>query len=368
MTARVDILALDRAMTGLLESALMPEAWPQTLEAISRATGSMGAHIMPTRGRFNPGFLTTPNLLDAFQVYFEEDWHLRDFRDRGIGAVLAKGAAIEHDIASENEFRHSEYYNEFLGRFGLRYSAIIGFMSDDTLLSLNLQRTAKDQPFDCEEERILVRMQSKLTASAEIIRSLQTARIEGMSEAFEMAAVACIFFDRWGRVTRLNNRAEKLLDQEIRIKDRELTASRSEETAMFRRHLRSVLSKAPFVDTAVSTPVFFTRRGKQPLVIRAQYLDGLPAEIFSHSVAVATITDLSERIIPNVSLLRRMFSLTQQEATVTRLLVEGLSPREIAEACGLQYETARGYVKRVLAKTGTQRQAQLISLLASLKL
>lgn len=368
MTARVDISELDRAMTGLLESALMPESWPQTLEAISRATGSVGAHILPTRGRFSPGFLTTPNLLDAFQVYFEEGWHLRDFRDRSLATILAKGSAIEHDIASENEFRHSEYYNEFLGSFGFRYSAIIGFTSGDTLLTLNLQRTAKDRPFDHEEERALVRMQSQLTASAELIRTLQSAKIEGMSEAFEMAAVACIFFDRWGRVTRLNNRAEKLLDREIRIKDRELTAGRSEETTMFRRHLRAVLSNAPFVDPAVSTPVLFTRRGKQSLVIRAQYLHGLPAEIFSHSVAVATITDLSERIIPNMSLLRRMFSMTQQEATVTRLLVEGLSPREIAETCGLQYETARGYVKRVLAKTGTQRQAQLISLLASLKL
>jgi DNA-binding CsgD family transcriptional regulator len=66
-------------------------------------------------------------------------------------------------------------------------------------------------------------------------------------------------------------------------------------------------------------------------------------------------------------LLRSTFALTPQEATVAKLLLDGSSPREIATICGLQYETARGYVKRVLAKTGTQRQAQLIALLSGLK-
>ncbi|MCB2401713.1 hypothetical protein ACCS70_12665 [Rhizobium ruizarguesonis] len=39
-----------------------------------------------------------------------------------------------------------------------------------------------------------------------------------------------------------------------------------------------------------------------------------------------------------------------------------------APLSGLTYETTRGYVKKVLAKTGTQRQSQLISLLSGLKI
>ncbi|MBB3164930.1 hypothetical protein [Rhizobium laguerreae] len=245
MATRIDIPELEKAMDGLLESALVPERWAGTLEAISRATGSVGAHIMPAAGKFSPGFLTTPNLLEPFDVYFAEDWYKRDFRERGISVALAKGIVIEHDIASEDEFRRQEFYTEFLARFGLRYSVMIGFTSGDTLLSLNLQRRVDDHPFDREEERILLAMRSKLTASAEIIRSLQAAKIESMSEAFELSGTASVFFDRTGRVSHLNSRAERLLDGDIRIVDRELTSASQEETGLLRRHLKAVSAATP---------------------------------------------------------------------------------------------------------------------------
>jgi DNA-binding CsgD family transcriptional regulator len=236
------------------------------------------------------------------------------------------------------------------------------------MLSINLQRRIQDQPFDRDDERLLIKMQSKLTAAAEIIRALHVAKIDSMSEAFELAGTAVVFFDRFVRITRLNQRAEMLLDGNIRVLDRELVALSQEETGLLRRHLQAILSKEPFTNPAVSTPVLFSRPGKAPLIIRAQRLNGVPAELFSHSAAVAIITDLSERAAPSRDLLRRLFSLTPQETTVARLLMDGSSPRQIAEISGLTYETTRGYVKKVLAKTGTQRQSQLISLLSSLKI
>ncbi|MBB3658272.1 DNA-binding CsgD family transcriptional regulator [Rhizobium sp. BK650] len=368
MATRIDISELQTALEGLLEAALVPANWERTLEQISQATCSAGAHILPVRGKFPSGFLSTPNLLDAFQVYFEEDWYKHDFRERGLPVAMNKGVVIEHDIAGEEEFNHHSFYTDFLARFGLRYSAMIGFAAGDTMLSLNLQRRIEDQPFDRADERLLVKMQSSLTVAAEIIRALHTARIDSMSEAFELAGTAVIFVDRAGRITRLNQRAEKLLDGNIRIVDRELTAISQEETGLLRRHLQAVLSNETFADPSVSTPVLFSRPGKAPLVIRAQRLNGAPADLFSHSAAVAVITDLSERATPSRDLLRQLFALTPQETTVARLLMEGSSPRQIAEISGLSYETARGYVKRVLAKTGTQRQSQLISLLSSLKI
>ncbi|MDR6667566.1 LuxR C-terminal-related transcriptional regulator [Rhizobium sp. 1399] len=368
MATRIDISELETALDGLMESALVPASWERTLEQISRATGSTGTHIMPVRGKFPSGFLSTPNLLEAFQVYFDEEWYKRDFRERGLAVVMAKGVIIEHDIAGDEEFNHHIFYTEFLARFSFRYSAMVGFTSGDTMLSLNLQRRIQDQPFDRDDERLLVKMQSKLTAAAEIIRALHVAKIDSMSEAFELAGTAVVFFDRFGRITRLNQRAEMLLDGNIRVLDRELVALSQEETGLLRRHLQAILSKEPFTNPAVSTPVLFSRPGKAPLIIRAQRLNGVPAELFSHSAAVAIITDLSERAAPSRDLLRRLFSLTPQETTVARLLMDGSSPRQIAEISGLTYETTRGYVKKVLAKTGTQRQSQLISLLSSLKI
>jgi hypothetical protein len=57
MATRIDISELETALDGLLESALVPASWARTLEQISRATGSIGTHIMPVRGKFPSGGL-----------------------------------------------------------------------------------------------------------------------------------------------------------------------------------------------------------------------------------------------------------------------------------------------------------------------
>ena len=112
---------------------------------------------------------------------------------------MAKGVIIEHDIAGDEEFNHHVFYTEFLARFGFRYSAMVGFTAGDTMLSLNLQRRIQDQPFDRDDEQLLIKMQSKLTVAAEIVRALHVARIDSMSEAFELAGTAVVFFDPPGR-------------------------------------------------------------------------------------------------------------------------------------------------------------------------
>jgi DNA-binding CsgD family transcriptional regulator len=58
------------------------------------------------------------------------------------------------------------------------------------------------------------------------------------------------------------------------------------------------------------------------------------------------------------------FSLTPRETETLRLLSEGHSPSQIAEATGIRITTVRSHLSNVLAKTGTGRQAQLLALVA----
>lgn len=364
MASQINIPELQRALGGLMDSALMPEQWDGTLEAISRATGSVGTHIMPVRGKFEAGVLTTPNFLEAFDIYFSEGWYKRDFRERGLQIGLTKGVVIEHDIATSSDFSQHAFYADFLARFGMRYSAMVLFQARGTTLSINLQRGIHDAPFDRDDEAALLGMQSSLSSAAELVRTLDAAKVGGMGEAFDMTAAAAIFFDRKGRITHLNARAEGLLDEEIRIAGGELFTLKQSEAAQLQRQVLSAADGALFIELPA---IRITRTGKPPLVARVQKLQGFAADLFAHSSVVVLITDLGERDGPSIELLRSTFSLTPQEATVARLLLDGSSPREIATICGLQYETARGYVKRVLSKTGTQRQAQLIALLSGLK-
>ncbi|WP_367395326.1 helix-turn-helix transcriptional regulator [Cupriavidus sp. Agwp_2] len=58
-----------------------------------------------------------------------------------------------------------------------------------------------------------------------------------------------------------------------------------------------------------------------------------------------------------------MFDLTQRESELAAMLASGLALTDVASQLGITIGTARGYLKHVLAKTGTHRQGELVSLL-----
>ena len=66
---------------------------------------------------------------------------------------------------------------------------------------------------------------------------------------------------------------------------------------------------------------------------------------------------------PDAQLVQALFGLTPCEAAVATALALGHSTDSIALGLGVQTNTVLSHIKKVLTKTGTQRQAQLVSLL-----
>jgi DNA-binding CsgD family transcriptional regulator len=64
--------------------------------------------------------------------------------------------------------------------------------------------------------------------------------------------------------------------------------------------------------------------------------------------------------------MKMLYGLTPTESRLADLLLEGIDVREMAVRLGITIETARFHLKRVLAKTGTRRQAELMRLMLSL--
>ena len=73
-----------------------------------------------------------------------------------------------------------------------------------------------------------------------------------------------------------------------------------------------------------------------------------------------------ERHSSRVDLLRNLYRLTPTEARIADLIGQGKEIRDTALILGKTLEIARFHVKRVLAKTGTHRQAELVKLVLAL--
>lgn len=96
-----------------------------------------------------------------------------------------------------------------------------------------------------------------------------------------------------------------------------------------------------------------------PLLIRI-----MAAPRVHDPAALVVVLDLQrERHVPEY-LLKSAFGLTAAEAALASSLTNGRTLREICSASKVRISTLRSHLAGVLAKTGTTRQAHLVSLLA----
>ena len=82
--------------------------------------------------------------------------------------------------------------------------------------------------------------------------------------------------------------------------------------------------------------------------------------------ALVFISDPALQIRSRYSVLQQLYGLSPTEARLASALVQGLELREIAGVLSMAYETARFHLKRLMIKTGTRRQMDLIRLILSL--
>lgn len=82
-------------------------------------------------------------------------------------------------------------------------------------------------------------------------------------------------------------------------------------------------------------------------------------------VATITVVDPELRAQPDTGALTALFGLTPAEIRLASLLVSGLTVQEAATRLFISAETAKTHLKRILSKTGTRRQSEMVSLLLS---
>ena len=80
---------------------------------------------------------------------------------------------------------------------------------------------------------------------------------------------------------------------------------------------------------------------------------------------IVFVTDPGKKAFPSAEMIARFFSLTPTESQFAWKFICGQRTDEIAQAMGITISSARTYLKRVMEKTGTNRQVDLVKLLLS---
>jgi DNA-binding CsgD family transcriptional regulator len=364
---RFDMVALDKASDGFFSAALQPSHWPTVLEKVATAIGSFGANVVPIEGRLIEHMIVTDSLKPAMESYFRGEWYRQDFRNRHVPMLRRDGILLEQDFAGEEEFDRLDFYRE-QERFDLRWSAMIGFSSGDDLLALALQRRIVDGPYSREEAVLLHRIRQKLMVAAKIMSDISASEVKGMAAAFEMANIACVFFDRMGTVTTVNEKLQRMLGSDLQVSEGRLRPARTEDAGAFDKRLKDVLGSPCPLTCGDEDVLLLSRKGRRPLILRLQRLGGDLQDVFAHSCAFAVIEDPEEKVRQRPAILAKMFGLTRSEAEIALMLAQGMTLQDIAVQRTVSYQTARAHLKSIYRKTNTNRQPELSLLLAGIRM
>jgi DNA-binding CsgD family transcriptional regulator len=176
-----------------------------------------------------------------------------------------------------------------------------------------------------------------------------------MTNALELVNQPALALDRSGFVLDMNAAAERILDDEVRVRNRRLCVRDRQANAALDA-LIDRLRTTPDTAALPGAPIVVQRSKKRPLVVR-----GIP---FLGARVLLVLSDLDGKPLPDAALIARLFGLSPAETRLASLIVAGLSLVQAAEELGVVHETVRTHLKAMFDKTGTRRQSELVAMLA----
>jgi len=187
----------------------------------------------------------------------------------------------------------------------------------------------------------------------------------------ETSGVGVILVDSGGSVISVNGAAHAIMAHTgvLGIHDGRLRAMRQADQQLLQRHIRQKADEqsANLADPACYA-AFALLRDDHPLPVTVMVRPGPPFGPVSaplRRTATIILRDPARRLRLAAPDLEQLFDLSPAEARLAQLLADGLSMEEAALQLGVSRNTVRSQLQAVFAKTGTNRQGDLVRLLLS---
>ena len=179
-------------------------------------------------------------------------------------------------------------------------------------------------------------------------------------------AIGVVIVDRMRCIRHMNAAAKRMFDKRDGLEVRDgyvRTTDPADQDGLERLIIRALRIQERWRRSCAGLLTIHRQHCDRPLhLCVARVRSGSqPAE----PAAALLISDegANERHSPN--LLRELYGLTTSESRLAAELLKGNSMEEAAAALEISVLTARSHLKKIFAKTGTNRQSQLLWLLAS---
>lgn len=370
--------ALD-LVAQLYEAALGSSQWPRFLEALADATDSEGAIIWLHDCRDSSAELQSADLSFACEVnfapgatqsYAEHYTYVNPWL-RHIEAA-SEGVALDSStICADSELHRGEFYADWLRPQRLAYALGGPILKRDGVIAMfSLLRPERHGAYRAGDLRLLQLLMPHLRRACLLHRRVARlhAQRSGGLAALELLPTAVWLLDAEGRLLFANQAGRSLDAQRDGLwvgPDGRPLAHDPREQQTLRRLVAGAIAAGKGMGL-MSDGALRISRYKRPTPLQLMVYP-LGCDVFVEGSAAAVfIFDPALKTPPHDGVLRALYGLTRTEARLAAALAQGDSLTEYCRANGVTANTARTHLKRALAKTGTNRQAQLVALVASM--
>jgi DNA-binding CsgD family transcriptional regulator len=367
--SQVDVLDI---VPAIYDAAGEPQKWNDVLIRMCDLFGShAGALLFRDTNNSELGFGVFHGYSDADERSYREYytainpfWSRTDLHSSPGDLVTRKM------IIDTPSLQKTEYYNDFALPLKL-FDFVAGtLLKQDSVFGMFILFRAPDAPpCQTEEVNLLREFMPHLTRSVQLQTRISTVenKCSALTNAFDGIQRGVILLDTKGQIVFMNSAAQTIMSRKDGLTtNRRKLCARSDyentllmrmiqDTALVARGRRCSLSSGNTVVSRTSTgsSYYLTINSMPPAS-----LTGLQ----DPAVAVF-ISDPNDAIKTPDTRLKDLFGFTKAEARLSQLLVGGMELREAAEQIGVSYSTVRTQLCRILAKTKTHRQSELIRVL-----
>ena len=344
------------------DAALGHQTWRHALDALSEGIGATGAAFIPLKGAAAQ-LPTSSSCVELVDQYLKDGWSKVDPRFRGVSMLYREGLVTDLDCLTVEEITRDPFYQELLRPFGLKWFAGIRIKGLEEEWALSIQRSEAQGPFCDAETGLLLRLSTSLSANAMLAETLASSSAVAALETFNLSDKAVVMLSRLGEVVRTTVAANKMFDDDLRIRDKRLVSA-CRQSATRLEHAIGLAYTRP--QECFNNPVLLRRWNSTPVVAFVSPARGVARDIFSPCQTYIILVDPYQRGTPAARVLQELFGLTRTEAALAGRLSRGEALRDIARAMAMSYETARTHLRSVFAKTGLNDQADLVAFLLRL--
>lgn len=362
---------LDNCLSSLVgqlyDASLDSSQWSGMASTIAAAFNGNSA-VLKLHNGADVQLLEATNNLQVRQTRLDwaTHWHQNDLWVNRAVARSVETIFTDRDLVTPREQRESGFYQEWLRELDIYH--VVGTLfpvGDGELGVLGIHRPKAARHFGAKDRQRAAFLLPHLQRAFQLSQRLSTIQHEAALEALNRVDTGVLVTNQSCHVLYANAMAEYLLRSGQAIRGY-AGRVRLNDGAFHERFVQLIQSSV-LTASGRATPLGHTlkvpRAGRLPLTLSVSPLRPSGLIKMATPLALVMLRD-PEYPTASVSYLQELFGFTPTESAIAADLGIGLSLDEIAQRKGIGMGTVRSHLKRILFKTGTNRQAEVAVLVA----